>query len=507
MHGKIWSVIVSVMVFIAVGSVGAAHAKSSYLTSFSSTYPAAPAAIKSCVLCHPSYPSITLNSYASAYLGAGHQYAPIEAADSDADGFTNIAEINAGTFPGNAASHPVVDVTPPTVSITSPAAGTYKINSLKLNYTVSDGTIKVYVDGVQKSLVSGNTISGLANGPHTVRVASTDAAGNVGSSTVNITVNVEPIRATSLADINANGKAEIVALLRDYTSGGYIAYIKDGSTKALIRSINFGATYLPSDLCSLADLNANGKGEVAVLGKSATGTVAVVIRDSGTGATVKTVTFPPAYNPVAVAEVADLNGNGKNELAVLGVSATGGIVVTVKDLATGLLVKSVSFPSTYKALDLAVVADVSGNSASELAVLAASRTTGQPSVFVKDAFSGVAVKTVAYPATSTPLALTAVPDVNGNGANELAVIVASASGQLTAVLKDAFTGLAVKNLAIAPATSIPQGAFVVNDLNGNASAELGVIGLSATGAVSTSLRDTVSGLAVGTATAFPARTM
>lgn len=505
MHKNPWYLVLSAFIFILAGPIGAAHAKSSYLTLFSSTYPAAPAAIKSCVLCHPNYPTISLNSYASAFATAGHQFAPIEASDSDADGFTNIAEINAGTFPGNAASHPVADVTPPTVSISSPAAaGAYKINAISLGYSVSDGTIKVFVDGVQKSLVSGNVISGLANGSHAVRVDSTDAAGNVGSSTVNFTVNVEPILATSLADINANGKAEIVGLLKDYVSGGYIAYIKDGSTKALIRSMNFGATYVPAGLCSLADLNANGKGEIAVLGKSAAGNVAVVIKDAGTGATLKTIPFSATVTPIAVAEVPDVNGNGSNELAVLVTTSTGAVVVTVKDLATGVVVKSVSFPATHKPLALTAIADISGNSAPELAVLAKSAT--QNVVFVKDAFSAAAVKNVAYPATFTPLALAATPDLNGNGASELAVIGASVTGQSNAYIRDAFTGLAIKSIAIAPASLATQNAFVAGDLNANASAELGVVGLSATGAVTVNLKDTVSGLAVG-AIGFPVRTM
>jgi hypothetical protein len=504
MRNYSWSLIILVLFLIVAGPVGTVHARSTYLTAFSNTYPTAPAVIKNCTLCHPGGVTTQFNPYATAYAAAGHLFAPIEPLDSDGDGFTNIVEINAGTYPGLASSHPVVDVTPPTVSISSPTALVYKINALNLGYAVSDGTVRVFVDGVQKTLVSGNRISGLANGSHIVRVTSTDAAGNVGSAQVSFTVNVEPILATSLADINGNGKAEIVALLRNYTSGGYFAYIKDGSTKALIGSINFGATYLPKGLCSLADLNANGKAEVAVLGKSATGSVAVVIKDSSTGVTLKTIPFASTYDPVAVAEVPDLNGNGKNELAVLAVGGTGGIMVTVKDLATGAIVKSVSFPSTYKALALAVVADVNGNSASELAVLGT--TAGQTKVLVKDAFSGAVVNTVSYPATITPLALAATPDVSGNGAGELAVIGAYASGQLTAMLRDAFTGLAVKSLAITPMTSIPQGAMVVSDLNGNVSAELGVIGLSANGAVTVILKDTVSGLTIGNIP-FPPRTM
>ncbi|NJC87760.1 MAG: hypothetical protein FIB02_04390 [Desulfuromonas sp.] len=396
------------------------------------------------------------------------------------------------------------DTTPPTVSVSSPvSAGIVKVNALALNYTVSDGTVKVYVDGAQKNLVSGNIIAGLSNGLHTVRVESTDAANNVGSSEVSFTVDVEPMFVASVADTNGNAVPEVAVLLRDYVSGGYIAYLKDGATKAVVGKVNFGATYLPKGLCAVADMNANGKQELAMLGKSATAN-AVIIKDSGTGATLRTVLFPVAYEPVALAQVPDVNGNGSNELAVLGVSATGAVAVVVKDIASGVVVKTVGFPSTLKPLALAVVNDVNGNSAPELAVLSAG--AGQTKVFVRDAISGAVVNTLSVPATVTPLALVAVPDVNGNGADELTVIVAKATGQFIGVMKDAFTGLAVKNLSVSPAASVPQGATVVGDVNGNAASEIGVLGLSATGAVSVSLKDASSGLAAG-AVAYPVRTM
>ena len=61
-----------------------------------------------CSTCHTSVPS--LNSYGAAYKAAGRNpaaLAAIESADSDGDGFSNLAEIVAFTYPGNAADHPV----------------------------------------------------------------------------------------------------------------------------------------------------------------------------------------------------------------------------------------------------------------------------------------------------------------------------------------------------------------------------------------------------------------
>jgi len=60
--------------------------------------------IDDCALCHSSIPA--LNSYGTAYVGAGKNFGAIEGQDSDGDGFSNIVEINALTFPGDASDKP-----------------------------------------------------------------------------------------------------------------------------------------------------------------------------------------------------------------------------------------------------------------------------------------------------------------------------------------------------------------------------------------------------------------
>ncbi|NJD55524.1 MAG: hypothetical protein FIA94_03855, partial [Nitrospirae bacterium] len=99
---------------MVVASSGMSHAVPSYATSFKSTYPSSPLSSLSivsgqpgnlCTVCHgPSGGS--RNAYGSAYANAGHNFKNIESQDSDNDTFSNIIEINAGTFPGNAASKP-----------------------------------------------------------------------------------------------------------------------------------------------------------------------------------------------------------------------------------------------------------------------------------------------------------------------------------------------------------------------------------------------------------------
>ena len=70
-------------------------------------------AINNCALCHVSEDNFGLDAYGQAYDQSGGDFGAIELDDSDGDGYSNIAEINAFTYPGKADSHPTAA---PTVS-------------------------------------------------------------------------------------------------------------------------------------------------------------------------------------------------------------------------------------------------------------------------------------------------------------------------------------------------------------------------------------------------------
>jgi hypothetical protein len=103
------SALLLVGVFLYVAQPGLAQANGGDLGAAVAQYPQIDnSRINSCSLCHTSsIPS--LNAYGAAYLANGRSpaaFAPIEALDSDGDGFTNLQEINAFTFPGNAVDKP-----------------------------------------------------------------------------------------------------------------------------------------------------------------------------------------------------------------------------------------------------------------------------------------------------------------------------------------------------------------------------------------------------------------
>ncbi len=186
---------------LVVGGFSIAYAVSSYLNSFVATYPGASSTqLNSCLLCHPSGNS-SQNSYCVAYRNAGHNYAAIESLDSDGDGFNNLTEIQAGTFPGNSNSYPSAgDTTRPTVTnFTTPSSST----SLTVTITSFTATDNVGVTGylvTETSATPSATASGWTTtaptsytftsaGSKTLYAWAKDAAGNVSlSSTANVTI-------------------------------------------------------------------------------------------------------------------------------------------------------------------------------------------------------------------------------------------------------------------------------------------------------------------------------
>ncbi|HEY3345578.1 MAG TPA: DNRLRE domain-containing protein, partial [Anaerolineaceae bacterium] len=107
--GSLIGIVSILAVLILVSKPQAVTASSGNLSSAVSLYPAISGSkLNSCDLCHTAnIPG--LNPYGAAYKAAGRNnaaFAAIESLDSDGDGFTNIQEIKALTFPGNAADHP-----------------------------------------------------------------------------------------------------------------------------------------------------------------------------------------------------------------------------------------------------------------------------------------------------------------------------------------------------------------------------------------------------------------
>lgn len=118
-----------------------------FLNKFKKAYPKA-TAISQCKLCHADEDDRSIrNDFGKDYANNNFDFKAIEGFDSDADGFTNIAEINAGTWPGDRDSHPRINQAPTGEIVASIIAGTFPLTVDFTSLHVAD------VDGKVASIV------------------------------------------------------------------------------------------------------------------------------------------------------------------------------------------------------------------------------------------------------------------------------------------------------------------------------------------------------------------
>ena len=198
---------------IFAGLIGLAFGSSGYVTDFNDFYPTT-ALRGSCTVCHTSAPS--LNPYGNAWSGSGFDFAAIQALDSDGDAFSNIAEIQAGTYPGNPASKPA----PP---------ANLSTGILWRNTTTGSNAVW-YMNGM--TVTSVVNLPGLSNPAYTI---------------------------AGMGDFNGDGQPDI--LWRNTTTGANAVWYMNGAT--VIGVVNLPGLADPSyTIAGVGDFNGDGRPDI-----------------------------------------------------------------------------------------------------------------------------------------------------------------------------------------------------------------------------------------------------
>jgi uncharacterized repeat protein (TIGR03806 family) len=175
-------------------------------------------------------------------------------------------------------------------------------------------------------------------------------------------------------------------------------------------------------LCTLPDLNDDGVADLATVRAEP---IAAELRASSDGASLGTLPFlNDGFTPVAAAVLPDTDGDGVAELAVLAArNADGRMIVQLKDLDGSGAARQVWFATGHTPLALAVITgDADGNGVPELAVLSTRASDGRGVVEVKNAAGATGTQTFWLPPGYVPYDLEIVPDADGNGVPDIAVL-------------------------------------------------------------------------------------
>jgi hypothetical protein len=188
MKKNIFVVSVVALTFV-LGSAVIASATSNALNNFNDKY-TGNSFNNSCNICHA-------NPYGAALKAAGGtansisraQFEAVEGLDSDKDGFTNLEEITAGTFPGDRNSFPSV---PATIESIVPTAGT-----LGTEFTITGLGLGAKKGKIVLSNDSGSTTLKIAGGDWTETHISATLSKALLPGTYDVTVYLQPYKTTS----------------------------------------------------------------------------------------------------------------------------------------------------------------------------------------------------------------------------------------------------------------------------------------------------------------------
>jgi hypothetical protein len=263
----------------------------------------------------------------------------------------------------------------------------------------------------------------------------------------------------ALADLNGDGKPDL-AVANDYGNGNAVSVLINAGdgTFGTATQYAIGAAY--DQFVAAGDLNGDGKIDLVVVStviNQANGQVSVLL-NAGNGTFAAPVVYPVATQLGLVA-VGDLNGDGKPDVVVSG----GSNVTVMLNAGNGTLAAPVEI-AVGTQLAQPVLQDLNGDGKPDIAVV-----TGSGVSVLLNTGNGTFAAPVAYAAGQTPTTL-AVGDLNGDGKPDLA-ITDQGTGTVQ-VLLNAGGG------AFSPATGVPvgQGPFSVamGDLDGDGKTDLAV---------------------------------
>ena len=226
-------------------------------------------------------------------------------------------------------------------------------------------------------------------------------------------------------DADGNGLPELAVLSIGNRDGRAIVEVKNAYGPTQPTTLWVGAGLTPTDIDVVADADANGVPEVAVLAtRDSDHRVVVEIKNAAGTTNPNSVWFMAGHTAIDLAVVPDANGNGVPEVAVLSSrDADGRLVVEIKNAAGPTNPTAVWFAAGQHGVALKPLPDTDGNSVPELAVLSTRSSDGRVLVEVKNGAGSTNPRSLWYPAGYTALDLAVCPDLDANGVEEAGVFM------------------------------------------------------------------------------------
>jgi hypothetical protein len=272
--------------------------------------------------------------------------------------------------------------------------------------------------------------------------------------------------ASSVAVGDFNGDGQLDLAVTNNTDGTVGLYLNQGHGIFALPTVFFGAGGPLSVAAVTGDFNGDKKLDLAVL----CGGVCILLGEGDGGFASTNLTYPTGSNPDAVA-MADLNGDGKNDIAVANFGDNN-VSVFIGN-GDGTLQPAVNYPTGTEPTSVAI-GDLNGDGKPDLVV--ANFTGNTVSVLLNNG-DGTFKTHVDYQTALNPTSV-AIGDFNGDGKLDLAVVCFGSSA-VSILLGNgdgtfqAATDYATGALDTAPSFGVQ---ITLGDFNGDGRLDFAVVG-------------------------------
>lgn len=240
----------------------------------------------------------------------------------------------------------------------------------------------------------------------------------------------------------------------------------------------------------LENVDGLGYDDLAVLSVGADMTAKVSVIDPEDGGVITEIPIPSNVSALDIRIVPDFRGTSASEIAVL-TTRSSKIEVLIYDALSGELERTLPFPSGYPRT-MMVIPDYASSPADEIGVFGKS-SDGYARLWIKDPLSTSFVTHNVYSRREQPIDFDYVPNFGGGPAPELAVILNDPpTGQARMQVRDGATSEVLTNVEL-PESFMPQFSAAVGNFAGTAAGEIAILGLLPSGRPEVHILDASSG--------------
>ena len=280
---------------------------------------------------------------------------------------------------------------------------------------------------------------------------------------------------------------QIAALIvRD--DGGTRVVIADLATGTRTANIGFGRGHAPVALAVIPGMN-DGANGFAVLMDNGSGTSRVFVRKADRTLLAKRSI---SLDPIDMERLDDLGATQASEISVLGLRASGKVAVVTIDVGNGTRFAITNFGTT-PAIDLETLRGAGSDAIDTIAVL--QQGEGESLVTLSDTHTGAIIRTLTVPIAAA-IDLEVLPPLDGGDGAGIAVFGSAADGVPTAIVADPHQARLLAGPVFA-AEAVPIDLAVLIGF-GPSGVTLASLGATSVSSATLSLRDALSGEALGT---------